>query len=226
MDRTENSIDLASSLQIRTRALHRRAERSGVIADMLGGRVSRRDYAHFLRNLLPAYRAMELGLEKHRKTPGVREMARPEIYRSRALEADLLALEGANWRQALPLMPAGARYEACVSAAADGDGMDLIGHAYVRYLGDLSGGQILARLLSRSLGIGPDALTFYMFPQIHDIAAYKQSFREALNRSTPEWHTERVIDAAILAFSMNLSISESVCRAAASPPVAPTVGTV
>jgi heme oxygenase len=35
--------------------------------------------------------------------------------------------------------------------AAEGDGTRLIAHAYTRYLGDLSGGQILQRLLARSL---------------------------------------------------------------------------
>jgi heme oxygenase len=210
MDAPETSIDLSSKLRIRTHALHRRAERSGVIADMLCGRVSRHAYALFLRNLLPAYQAMEIGLESHRLTPGVGEMARPEVYRSSALEADLTALEGTDWREALPLLPAGEHYAACVVTAAKGDGVELIGHAYVRYFGDLSGGQILKRRLSKSLNIKPAALSFYDFPDIGDVAEYKQSFRAALNRSARERNSGRVTDAAIQAFSLNVSISESI----------------
>jgi heme oxygenase len=216
MDQTEAPDDLSSALRIRTGALHRRAERTGVIADMLGGQVSRGAYSLFLRNLLPAYQAMEVGLEGHRMTPGVGELARPEVYRSNALEADLIKLEGPRWREALPLLPAGARYADCVMTAAEGDGVALIGHAYVRYLGDLSGGQILKRLLAKSLSITPTALSFYDFPEIRDLGAYKQSFRDALNRSTREGDRARVIDAAVAGFSMNVSLSKSV-RSAAEP---------
>jgi heme oxygenase len=218
MDPTETPIDLASALRTRTEALHRRAERTGVIAGILAGQTSRRAYTLFLRNLLPAYQVMEIGLERHRLTPGVGEFARPEVYRSNALEADLINLEGRGWREALPLLPAGARYAACVSTATKGDGVALIGHAYVRYLGDLSGGQILKRLLTKSLSIKPAALSFYDFPDIRDMGAYKQTFREALNRSTWNGGEDRVIDAAIAAFTMNLSLSESVWAAAPAPP--------
>ena len=214
----ERSIDLASALQTRTRTLHRRAEQSGVIADILGGRVSRYTYALFLRNLLPAYQAMEMSLEGHRLTTGVSEMVRPEIYRSSALDADLTALEGRDWRETLPLLTEGERYADCVLKAAKGDGMALIGHAYVRYLGDLSGGQILKQLLSTSLSVRPAALSFYDFPDIPDIEAYKHAFRDALNRSTLPGDSDRVIDAAVTAFAMNLSLSEAVrCIAPVQP---------
>jgi heme oxygenase len=45
-----------------TADLHRRAERSGVIADLLHGRATRSGYALWLRNLLPAYRNLEAAL--------------------------------------------------------------------------------------------------------------------------------------------------------------------
>jgi heme oxygenase len=211
----EAPSELSSTLRARTAALHRRAEQSGVIADMLGGRVGRRAYALFLRNLLPAYQAMEVGLEQHRLSAAVGPMARPEVYRADALEADLVALEGLDWPGVLPLLPAGAHYGACLVGAAKGDGVPLIGHAYVRYLGDLSGGQILKRLLAKSLRLEPGALSFYEFPEIRDVGAYKRSFRDTLDRSTPPGDRERVVEAAVLAFALNMSISDSVSCAAA-----------
>ncbi len=214
MNLDEAPTDLSSALRTSTDALHRRAETSGVIADILGGRASRTAYAFFLRNLLPAYQAMEIGLESHRLTPGVGQMARPEVYRANALESDLIALVGLDWRDALPLLDAGARYAACVITAAKGDGVDLIGHAYVRYLGDLSGGQILQRTLTRSLNFTPAELSFYNFPDIPDIGTYKNCFRDALNRSTGVNDSDRVIEAAVLAFEMNVEVSESVWLAA------------
>ncbi len=205
---------LSSELRTLTGAAHRRAEQSGVIADMLGGRVSRRAYALFLRNLLPAYQAMEIGLEKHRQTPGVGQMARQELYRANAIQVDLAALAGSGWQKSLPLLRSAAHYAACVATAANGDGLALVGHAYVRYLGDLSGGQIVKRRLATSLELSPAALTFYDFPEIGDLEAYKGSFRDALNRSTLGFGRDRVIEAAVSAFEMNVSVSESVWRAA------------
>ena len=50
---------------------------------MLKGRASRDGYALFLRNLLPAYQALEEGLERDRSDPGVEALAQPALYRAR-----------------------------------------------------------------------------------------------------------------------------------------------
>ena len=81
----------------------------------------------------------------------------------RAIEADLVALCGAHWSQGIPLLAAGELYARRIAKAAEGDGTRLIAHAYTRYLGDLSGGQILQRLLARSLDLQPSELSFYDF---------------------------------------------------------------
>ncbi len=169
----------------------------------------------FLRNLAPAYRQLEIGLERHRRTPGVGAFARRELYRSEAIENDLLALAGPRWRDALPpCFPAGERYARRVEAAAAGAGAGLIGHAYVRYMGDLSGGQVMKRLLSDSLELPPRALSFYEFPEIDDLPAFKRSFVQALDGaplSSPD--RDAVIATAVEAFSSNIDVSDAVRRA-------------
>jgi heme oxygenase len=212
---------MASALRAATRAVHVRAERSGVIADMLHGRATKTAYALLLRNLLPAYQALETALEHHRTSPGLGPMARRELYRGPALEADLVGLCGADWRSFLPLTPAAERYALSVAAAAEGDGAGLAGHAYVRYLGDLSGGQILKRLLAQSLGLPETALSFYDFPHLTDIAAYKRSYIEALDRLEAMVDRGRVLAAAVWAFEINIEISESVKRLAAESALEP-----
>jgi heme oxygenase len=206
---------LASALRDSTRALHIRAERTGVVADILNSRATRQAYALFLRNLLPAYQALEAGLDKHRMTPGVGAVALPELYRGPCIEADLVALYGADWALALPLMSAAERYADCVADTARGAGDGLAGHAYVRYLGDLSGGQILKRLLAKSLGLSEPALGFYTFPQVADIAAYKQSYIQTLDRLGSSVDREAVVAAAISAFEINIEISDTVQAMAA-----------
>ncbi len=211
---------LAFALREGTRALHDRAERSGMVADMLKGRATRSGYGLLLRNLLPAYQALELALERRRTTPGVGRLARRELYRTAALEADLLALAGADWANALPLLPAAELYAHRVAEAAAGTGDGLAGHAYVRYLGDLSGGQILRRLLARSLGLGEAALNFYAFPAVADIAACKRDYIQMLEALGAVLDKSCVVASAVGAFAINIEISEAVHRMVQTPTAA------
>lgn len=199
------------AIRERTRALHAEAERSGIVHEMLHGRADLRGYAMLLRNLLPAYLEMERGLEHHRHSPGVREISQRAVYRAAALESDLEALCGAAWGRTLALLPAAEHYAALVSRAAQDDGSRLIAHAYVRYLGDLSGGQILRRLLGRALSLGPHQLAFYEFADVANLDDFKAGYREALDRAAlTVGDRESVIAEAEAAFRLNIEISTAV----------------
>lgn len=213
----ERSI-LSSALREQTHELHARAEQSGIVGDILVGRATSQGYVLFLRNLAPAYEQLEISLDRHRHTPGVGDFARRELYRSSALETDLTALVGPNWRDlAPPPVAASQRYARRIAAAAAGSGAGLIGHAYVRYLGDLSGGQMMKHLLAKSLGLRSPALSFYEFPEIEDLTEYKRCFRDALDRAAlTVGDREVVIAAAVEAFSINIEVSDAVRIAAAN----------
>lgn len=201
-------------LRERTRLLHAEAERSGFVREILRGRACQDGYALLLRNLLPAYRQMELGLERHRLTPGVRAIAQPSVYRTRALEADLENLRGRAWSRSLPLLPAGDRYARRVVAATKGEGSRLIAHAYVRYLADLNGGQVVKRLLTRSLSLGPRTLSFHDFPEIADLQSFKISYRQSFDRAALEIvDVEGVVDEAAVAFRLNIEVSKAILEA-------------
>ncbi len=206
-----SDVGLADRLRERTRVLHRQAEHSGIIRELLLGRASRYGYALFLRNLLPAYRQLELSLEQHGRTPGVRDFARPEVYRAKAMASDLAALYDPSWSRALALLPAGARYARRIETAAMGDGARLIGHAYVRYLGDLNGGRVVERRLMLSLGLGTESLAFYAYPAIADPVAYRTEFRAKFDRAAAEiLDPEAVLDEASVAFQLNIELAEEV----------------
>jgi heme oxygenase len=63
---TSSPVSVVTALYLRTKVLHLEAERTGIIRDLLRGEASRHGYVLLLRNLLPAYQAMEHGLESHR----------------------------------------------------------------------------------------------------------------------------------------------------------------
>ena len=213
MDSVELSDNLSTLLREGTRAQHVRAERSGFIADLLRGRGERTGYVHLLRNLLPAYRALEQGLERHGASPVFAGLAWPALFRSLALERDLDALVGPDWPRTIALLPEGKRYAEVVAAASGGAGHRLLAHAYTRYLGDLSGGQVIGRLLGRSLGMGEEALSFYRFAAIEDPDTFKRDFRHALDAASPLVDRALVVEEAVTAFELNIALSEAIHRA-------------
>ncbi len=204
----------ADLLRTRTAALHHRAERSGVIHDILVGRLNRGSYVQFLGNLLPAYRALEAGLDRHRVragTHGVGALHHSAVLRAGAIERDLGALAGEDWPHAWSALPEGERYARRVEAAAEGDGAGLIAHAYTRYLGDLAGGRVLGRRVGASLGLPPAALSFYAFPGIDDVAAFARAYRSTIDALGDRLAApESVVEEAIVAFDLNIALSEAV----------------
>jgi heme oxygenase (biliverdin-producing, ferredoxin) len=197
---------LLGALRERTRDLHLLAERSGMIADILQGRATREGYALLLRNLLPVYQTLEQQLARHVGTQPVGPVVRPELERASAIAADLHHLSASV--ADVELSPATARYVSAIMKASGGDGSRLIAHAYARYLGDLSGGQIVKRLLARSLKLLPAALSFYDFPAITDIATFKSEYRAAIDRAGDESEDlDAVVEEGALAFELNIDLS-------------------
>ncbi|MDB5618719.1 biliverdin-producing heme oxygenase [Tardiphaga sp.] len=203
-------VSVVSALYAGTKTLHAEAERSGIIRELLRGQATREGYILLQRNLLPAYRALEAGLERHRDTPALAALAAYRLDRASALEADLRAMCGGDF-SGVALLPASEAYGQRIEAAARGDGELLIAHAYTRYLGDLSGGQILKRLLAKTPGLQPDELSFYDFPGHADLAALKAGYRAALDRAgTLAADPQAIIDEGSTAFSLNIDLSWAV----------------
>ena len=131
--------------------------------------------------------------------------------RSPTNATDLSALIGANWERDLAELPAATLYAERLAAAAEGDGGRLVAHAYVRYFGDLSGGQILKKLLGTALNLPPEALSFYEFPGIADPVAFKNTMREAIDvEVASSCVAEALIEEAMRAFEHNIAISKAV----------------
>ena len=202
------SQPIVTALYLRTRELHVEAERTGIIRDLLRGEASREAYVLLMRNLLPAYQALEQGLLRHRGSPALDRLIDFQLDRAPALEADLVALCGPRWSQGIPLLAAGDFYARRIAKAAEGDGSRLIAHAYTRYLGDLSGGQILQRLLVRSLDLQPSELSFFDFSRFSDLDALKAEYRQALDGAGAQIvDPQMLIEEAAIAFSLNIDLS-------------------
>ena len=171
---------------------------------MLQGRAGRDGYALFLCNLVPAYRFLEAALRRQARDPRLAAFAVPALYREAPLQADCAALAALGAR--LPVrLPSAVAYAARIAAA---DAPRLLAHAYVRYLGDLSGGRILGRLLARSPGLGPEALHFYAFPGIAEPEVFRDGLRRAIDAAPlSACEQEHALTDACLAFDHNIRLS-------------------
>jgi heme oxygenase len=155
---------LGQQLKTATAAMHRRVERSAFMASLLRGQVDRRRYVALLHNLQAMYGALEEVLRRHVETPGVAPVVMPELFRSPAIAADLQALAGAPVLAGAPLARATRQYVERLQQLSAAKPNLLVAHAYVRYLGDLNGGQALRRVVARSLGLADGSGTsFYDF---------------------------------------------------------------
>jgi heme oxygenase len=209
--RSTRPASLLEAMRDRTKALHVTAERTGIVAELLRGRGTVQAYALLLRNLLPVYEALEAGLVGHQGTPVVGLIVRPELHRSAAIRADLAELDATD----LTVLPETIAYVRAIREAGSGSGYPLLAHAYTRYLGDLSGGQIIKKILARSLGLQPQALSFYEFPAIPDIPRFKDDYRDALERAgAAVTEYDAVVEEAAIAFQLNIKLSQALQVAA------------
>jgi heme oxygenase len=168
---------LHARLKSETRALHAQAERAGVMGELLGRRIGRAAYCAMLRNLHAIYEALETALDALPAKAPVRTLWRDALRRTPRLAADLEALHGRDWRRELPLASATRGYVERLRAL--GGASALAAHAYVRYLGDLNGGRVLAPLVREQLDLaGGTGAAFYEFSG--DPAALREDFGAAL----------------------------------------------
>jgi heme oxygenase len=83
-----------------------------------------------------------------------------------------------------------------------------VAHSYTRYLGDLSGGQILKNIAVNAMNLTDGQGTaFYEFETISDEKAFKNQYRAALNElPIDEATADRIVDEANDAFGKNMKM--------------------
>jgi len=202
---TQNE-SLSVELRKATADVHRRAESSAFVERFTSGTVDRAIYSRHLRALQPVYTALEDGLTRHQHDPRLGAFFLPQLWRTSALEDDLRFLLGDGWRSHAPV-PAAVQYADRLNDISSRTPVLLVSHAYVRYLGDLSGGQMLRRLAAQNLGLEHDGLRFYEFPEIDSTGAFKNHFRRRLDELIlDDVERDQVVDEAREAFRLNGAI--------------------
>lgn len=202
----------SSRVRQHTASLHREAERTGFVRAMLTGRISFVAYRVWLRNLHVVYGALEQALNSPEVDAHAVCFREALLFRSAALAADLDALEPTDWRSLPPLTEADAYAGRIIAARSSAR---LAGHAYTRYLGDLSGGQLLASLVAKHLGLPGTALRYYAFPGISDVPAFRTHLRERLDAALcSETAAQEALLGAAEGFELSIALSRAVAVSA------------
>lgn len=170
------------SLRLRegTRSEHDDAEHSGYISKLMGGELDTAAYVALAAQQYFVYEALEALNDAVRTLPLGETLLFDELLRTPSIAEDLSFLIGPDWRAQITPLPATERYVATLQACATSLPR-YAAHAYTRYLGDLSGGQIIKRMLERHYGVGPEGLAFYTFAEIPKAKPFKDVYRERLD---------------------------------------------
>lgn len=199
---------LSTALREETAQAHTAAEGAEFIVRLLAGDLSRQALADFCGQLWFLYEALERAVRSVARTEVGSFIADPRLERQAALEADLSELLGGDWREQVRILPATAAYVARLEEIANSDeAVRVVAHHYVRYMGDISGGQIISAQLSAQYGVGNDGLNFYDFSALGKLVPYRSSYRQRLDGiPLSEKGREQLIAEAKDAFIFNTGI--------------------
>jgi heme oxygenase len=199
-------VTLSELLREGTAAVHRQAEGSAFVSRFVQGTLDRALFAAHLRALHPVYEELESALDANRADARLGAFHLPELWRTAAIETDLAFFRGAAWRDDPPVSAAG-EYAAHLAEVRRSRPLRLVSHAYVRYLGDLSGGQMLKKMAARHLGLTDRGLAFYEFPLVASAGAAKADFRRRLDAlEIDDGERDDLLDEAKRAFVLNGAI--------------------
>jgi heme oxygenase len=202
------SNDLAMKLRLGTQQAHTDSENLGFMKCFVKGVVDRDCFIQLLRNFYFVYSELETAIEKHKQHPVINLIYFPELNRQSSLEQDMLFYYGNQWHKRITPSPAAQAYIARIQQISTHEPALLLAHSYTRYLGDLSGGQMLQKIAQSALKLsGYEGTSFYNFQQIPDKQAFKEKYRQALDKlSIDDKTTDKIVAEANHAFKLNMQI--------------------
>ena len=166
---------LSSLLRTGSQAEHTAAEGSSFMSELLAGRVNAAGYSHYLGLLRRVYEALEGTAATLATDPIASAVIDPSIERLAAIDADL-----DHWGRIEVDSPAADAYVARIRETTSWGGL-FVAHHYTRYLGDLSGGQAIGRIITREFELDGAGVAFYEFAAVPKPKLYKDAYRARLD---------------------------------------------
>jgi heme oxygenase len=200
--------NLATQLREGTSKSHSMAENVSFVKSFLGGVIDKDSYRKLVSNLYFVYSAMEEEMERNKENPYLKPIYFPELNRRQNLESDLSYYYGSDWKSLIQISEATQAYVQRIQIISRERPELLVAHAYTRYLGDLSGGQILKKIAQRAMNLTDGkGLAFYEFDQVSDEQEFKQNYKKALDSLVLDSTlADNIVAEANVSFTMNMKM--------------------
>lgn len=199
-------LTLTQELKTETKALHTKAESTNFIKRLLKGQLGQYEYINYLFQLKLVYSEIEKKMMLFSDSEVFEVFSKHGIFRAMLIEKDIAQCKPKDNQ----LLAATSKYLQCIKSINEASKMNLLGHAYVRYMGDLKGGQIIAGILKKKYGYCSSQLNFYDFTMLNmPCDELFLNIKKKLN-NFPFTKKEKnmMIDAAIIAFQCNIALLE------------------
>jgi heme oxygenase (biliverdin-producing, ferredoxin) len=207
---TPGTTPFSTLIRTASQEQHTEAENSGFITDLLGGRLGVAAYRLYTEQLWLVYEALEDAAEGLAGDPVAGPFLDPALLRRDALTRDLDHLhDGADWRGRLRPLPATVAYADRITEVGRSWPGGYVAHHYTRYLGDLSGGQVIRDRAERLWGLPRkgDGVRFYVFEHIGNPAAFKRDYRARLDAlPADDLEKQRIVEECRRAFALNTAV--------------------
>ncbi|RIJ69790.1 biliverdin-producing heme oxygenase [Nakamurella silvestris] len=209
---SDEANTFSALIRQRTWGNHAQAEGEGFIHALFRGELTLADYAAMTTAHYFIYQALEATAGPLAEDPIAGPLIHQGLNREDALAKDLASLLGAGWQQHITPSPATAAYVARIKTPALDDAnaaaRHYIAHAYTRYMGDLSGGQMIRKRLVNHFGfIESDRVAFYEFADLGPLGAFKDTYRAALDAlPLDEVEQEALITEVVEAYRLNVAL--------------------
>lgn len=214
---TAEQTPFSTTLRESTKDLHERAHSSRFMTALFDGELTLEQYGRLVAQYRHIYGAIEDAADSLADDAVGGPFVIDELRRREAIERDLPVLLGEDWRERAEPVPATEDYVRRIrTVAAEWPG-GYVAHHYVRYLGDLAGGQAVRVLLKREYGVEGDGASFYHF-DIDSVPAFRKRYRALLDAAPwDEAERRRVVTESLVAFEFNVAVLADLAKELEEP---------
>lgn len=178
---------LSERLRAHTSTAHDAVAQGDFLTRLAAGELSQEAYVDWLSQLWYIYTALEETVCRAEGGPLLSCLSDARLQRTRALESDLSHLIGEHWLDIIEPRATTTTYVDRLFRISE-DEPAVIAHHYVRYLGDIVGGQRVSQKVARHYGIDPGGLNFSDFASLGSPQRYLADYRSLVDTlpMTPE----------------------------------------
>ncbi|EOQ96745.1 heme oxygenase [Leptospira wolbachii serovar Codice str. CDC] len=176
-------MSIAMMLREGTAEKHQETEKVPYLRAIFRGGLDAQTYTYQLESLLAVYTVMEELYRQNKDNPILSKLYFPTLFREEALKEDITSFQKKfNTKLRGVISKATQSYIDHIKKIAETKPELLVAQAYVRYLGDLSGGQSIKKVVAKTFQLeGNEGTAFYEFPEIEDLMAFKGIYRQNLD---------------------------------------------